>query len=68
MDIYESRAKKRLMEKDILKAVSAIVGDFKKETEFSPNSIYISMVNVTHIGQVSQEFIVDDVSSDIQIL
>ncbi len=68
MDIYELRAKKRLMEKDILKAVSAIVGDFKKVTEFSPNSIYISMVNVTPVEQESQEFIVHDVSSDIQIL
>ena len=67
MDIKDLRKKRKQLESDIAESVSAVVEEFKKETGFSPRSIYVGMVNVTQAGSAETEYVVSGAKVDIEI-
>jgi len=67
MEIKEFINKKKQMEADIAIAVGALVEKFKVETGYCPDYISIDMVDITTTGQERKEYIVGNVTSDMEL-
>jgi len=67
MSAEDLAKKKHMLEEYIATAVNTLVGQFKIDTGFSPNSIDIEMVDAKGIGQQSHDYEVGSVTVEIKI-
>jgi hypothetical protein len=67
MSAEDLAKKKHMLEEYIETAVNTLVGQFKIDTGFTPNSIDIEMVDATGGSQESHDYVVGSVKVEIKI-
>ena len=67
MEIEEFKKKRSELQINITTKVFELVESFKKETGFSPNSIYINMTETTSFSDTSKSYTVIGVKVDVEI-
>ena len=67
MNIHEFKKKKNDLESQISTVVSRMIEDFRKDTGFSPNSIYIQMLDVTTFNDKEKQYVIGNCHLDIEI-
>ena len=67
MEIKEFKERKFKMENDILLSIKGIVNDFKVDTGYCPEYIAIHIIEASCMVDVNSDFIIIDVTSDVEI-
>jgi hypothetical protein len=67
MNVKELRKKKLELENEIAVSVHTKLEEFHAETGFSPNGVFIRLVDVTEMGQEEPYFVVAGCEANIDL-
>ena len=67
MDIKGIREHKKVLEKDLQMSIAGRVAVFEENTGVSPDTIHVSMVEITNFESPKREWLVGEVQVNISI-